>query len=347
MKKISITSFLLGLSFLTFIYFVPINLREGKTELIDVSPGRTFYQVAEELKVKKLIRYSWPFKLLVKIFQYPPLSVGEYEVKSQQALWRQFQIFKKGSQHYTWITFPEGFNHYEMARLLKNHSWPQSDLFLELIFDSPFIKELLKERQNSLEGYLFPDTYPIGKYTTAKMLLKKMVQEFLKVYQRFENKTPFTRHEIVTFASIVEAETGEEKERPLIASVFYNRLRKKMKLQTDPTILYALFLREGFDRELNIRKKDILMPSTYNTYVIQGLPPGPITNAGEEALRAIFFPAKSAYLYFVSRNDGTHVFSTNYKDHKKAVVKYQVEHFKKLNRKDKIYLKKQQGVGGF
>ena len=142
----------------------------------------------------------------------------------------------------------------------------------------------------------------------------------------------FSLYEAVTLASLIEKETGAPPERGLVSSVFHNRLKQGMKLQSDPTILYGLFLKEGFARPLSIRKKDILHPSPYNTYVISGLPPGPIANPGRESLRAVFYPEKTDYLYFVSRNDGTHVFSKSLAEHEKAVFKHQIAPFRKKNK---------------
>ena len=311
-----------------FIFFAPKDL-QGKTILIDVPPGETFYQVAEKLEQKGLIREAFFFKVLVKLFSSRHLSIGEYELSPRLSLWSQFNKIRRGDIRYEWITFPEGFNHYEMAALLKNRGWPGAEEFLNLCRNQTFIKKLLGEERSSLEGYLFPETYALSKYSSPRGLLKEMVRQFLKVYSQEKTDGTFSRHEIVTLASLIEKETGLPEERPLIASVFYNRLKKGMKLQTDPTILYSLFLKEGFERDNNIRKKDILFSSPYNTYVIKGLPPGPIANFGRAALKAVFSPAKSDYLYFVSKNDGSHLFSKTYRMHQKAVYKYQILPFKK------------------
>ena len=326
--KIGICFILIIFCGITFIFFAPKNL-QGKTVILDVPPGKTFYQVAENLEQKKLIRKAIFFKILVKIFSARHLNVGEYELSPRLSLWSQFQKLRRGDILYERITFPEGLNHYEMALLLKNRNWPGADEFLELCQNQTFIKDLLEEELPSLEGYLFPETYTLSKYSSPHTLVKEMVQQFLKVYSEEKQNSDLSRHEVATLASLIEKETGLPEERPLIASVFYNRLEKGMKLQTDPTILYSLFLKEGFDRDINIRKKDILFPSPYNTYVIQGLPPGPIANFGRAALKAVFSPIKSDYLYFVSKNDGSHLFSKTYKEHKRAVYKYQVLPFRK------------------
>ena len=330
--KLGILLILISFCLVVFIFFAPKNL-QGEKVIIDVSPGENFYQVAEKLEQKGLIRRAFFFKVLVKLFSARHLSIGEYELSPRLSLWSQFQKIRKGDIRYEWITFPEGFNHYEMAVLLKNRGWPGAEEFLELCQNQAFINNLLGEELPSLEGYLFPETYALSKYGSPQTLLKEMVQQFLKVYSEEKRRSNFSRHEAATLASLIEKETGIPEERPLIASVFYNRIKKGMKLQTDPTILYSLFLEEGFERGNNIRKKDILFSSPYNTYVTQGLPPGPISNFGRAALQAVFSPEKSDYLYFVSKNDGSHLFSKTYKAHQRAVYKYQILPFKKKSEK--------------
>ena len=289
--KLGILFVLTGLCCVIFIFFAPKDL-QGETVLIDVPLGETFYQVAEKLEKKELIREAFFFKILVKIFSVRHLSIGEYELSPRLSLWSQFQKIRRGDILYKQITFPEGFNHYEMATLLKNRGWPGADEFLKLCRNQTFINSLLGEERPSLEGYLFPETYALSKYSSPRTLLKEMVRQFLKVYSEEKSDSAFSRHEAATLASLIEKETGLPEERSLIASVFYNRLAKGMKLQTDPTILYSLFLKEGFERVNNIRKKDILFSSPYNTYVTQGLPPGPIANFGRAALKAVFSPGE-------------------------------------------------------
>ena len=193
-----------------------------------------------------------------------------------------------------------------------------------------FIFSLLKEDLPSLEGYLFPETYHITKYTDERTLIQQMVKRFLQVYSEVIKKgktsnpiIPLKRHQIVTLASIIEKETGASQERPLISSVFYNRLEKKMLLQTDPTVLYGI-LDETKEMKKNITRKDLETPTRYNTYTNKGLPYGPIANPGRESLLAALQPAQSHYLFFVSRNDGTHYFSEKYQDHQQKVQQYQV-----------------------
>ena len=325
-----------GTVFLFFLFvcyrlFWPLDL-EAEKKLVDVPPGKTFYQLAEELKEQKLIRSSLDMKVLVRLFNSPPLPKGEYELSSSQSLWSLFQDLKRGREKAFFVRFPEGLNHYEMGELLKSHNWPAAEDFLKEVWNKKLIKKILNEDFNSFEGYLFPETYHLKKYMTAQALIKLMTEQFSEVYKKFSSlplERSFTWHQVVTFASLIEKETGQSQERPLIAGVFYNRLNLKMKLQTDPTILYALYLIKGFDVEKNIRKKDILFPSPYNTYVVDALPPGPIANPGEKSLQAVFLPEKSDYLYFVSKNDGSHKFSKSYKEHEEAVYEYQIKAFKK------------------
>lgn len=328
-----LTAFLLFclLLFVSYRLFWPLNSK-GKPFIIDIPPGQTFYRLAKELEDKQIIRSHRDMKILVWLSGQPRLPQGEYELSSQMSLWRIFQNIKQGKEKTFLIRFPEGFNHYEMGELLKKHSWPAADSFLKAVRNKKLIQKLLNKNLNSLEGYLFPDSYHLRKYMTETALIELMIKRFLEVYGKLSSlplKYNFTRQEVVTLASLIEKETGKEEERVLISGVFYNRLKLNMKLQTDPSILYALYLARGFDIEKNIRKKDILFPSPYNTYVVKGLPPGPIANPGEQSLRAVFLPEQSDYLYFVSRNDGSHHFSKSYKEHEKAVYKYQIKAFEK------------------
>ena len=234
-------------------------------------------------------------------------------------------ILKTGKSIEYVVTFPEGHNMYEMAEILHKKGFIKKEDFLKQASDKAFIKGLLGGGYETLEGYLFPDTYNISKATSAKSFIKTMVQKFLDTYKALKNGK-MTRHQVVTLASIIEKETGAPEERPLISSVFHNRLRKSMRLQTDPTVLYGIMDKTGSMKK-NITRKDLTTPTRYNTYTFKGLPHGPIANPGIMSLRAALSPSTSEFLYFVSKNDGTHEFTTKYKDHVNAVRKFQ------LNRK--------------
>ncbi|MFQ5717561.1 MAG: endolytic transglycosylase MltG, partial [Nitrospinales bacterium] len=177
----------------------------------------------------------------------------------------------------------------------------------------------------NLEGYLFPETYHFDKNTDERAIVKTMVDTFKRralkpEYLDRARELGFSFHKIITLASLIEKETGREDERELISAVFHNRLRKNMRLQCDPTVIYAL---KNFDG--NLRKKDLGIDSPYNTYRYAGLPPGPIANPGLESIRAALYPASANYIYFVSKQNGSHEFSSALADHNRAVRKYQLK----------------------
>jgi UPF0755 protein len=221
------------------------------------------------------------------------------------------------------VHIPEGFDIDQIADELASKNLVAREDFIKLARD-PHMAKLLGVDENSLEGYLYPETYSFTHFTGDRVILKTMVDKFREVYNReikfAANKTGVSMHQVVTLASMIEKETGAPEERPLISSVFHNRLQFGMKLQSDPTVIYG---KKG-DKK-NITHKDLVTPTPYNTYTIKGLPIGPICNPGKDALIAAIEPASTKYLYFVSRNDGTHVFTTSYDQHRAAVVKFQVD----------------------
>lgn len=250
------------------------------------------------------------------------------------------------------VTIAEGLRLTQIAAIFAQDGWVDPARFLALAQDTAFIRSLglnVEEGMeiNSLEGYLFPDTYlmvrdeapasavptvptePTGKPqelqksqgTREEKLIRHMVQRFEDVWASLPKtgQAGLSRHQVLTLASVVEKETGQAQERPLIARVFLNRLELGMRLQSDPTVIYGL----GDAFSGNLRRKDLRTPSAHNTYVIPGLPPGPICSPGRAALAAVLAPAQSNALYFVSRNDGSHVFSTTLAEHNRAVNTYQ------------------------
>jgi len=219
------------------------------------------------------------------------------------------------------ITIPEGFSLRQIAERLAAEKLVDAKSFLLSAQDPQFLAAL-GIRETSLEGFLFPDTYIFRRGMTIQSIQKKMFLRFKEVLGGLTHKAiidPKDIGKVVTLASIVEKETGLAAERPLIASVFYNRLKIGMALQSDPTVIYGIKDFNG-----NLTKKDLLTPTAYNTYVKQGLPPGPIANPGRESLQAVLTPAKTDYLYFVSKNDGSHFFSKDLKTHNRAVARYQL-----------------------
>jgi len=195
-------------------------------------------------------------------------------------------------------------------------------VFIRSANDIAIVKALGVEA-DSLEGYLFPDTYHFPKGLPLDEIMGTMVNRFQEIFstewQERSRQMGMSIHQVVTLASIIEKETGAAFERPLIASVFHNRLAKRMRLSSDPTVIYGI---KDFDG--NLTRKHLKTANPYNTYLNKGLPPGPIANPGVAALEAALYPAETDYLYFVSKKDGTHQFSTSFKEHNRAVRKYQL-----------------------
>ena len=295
--------------------------------LIDVPPGRTFIGVANELQRLGLIKNVFYFRIYARLtVGSNNLKVGEYELSRNMGPKDILKTLSSGHSYARTFTIPEGTNMYEIAQVLESKNLGTAASFLKLFKDKVFIKSLLGEELHSFEGYLYPETYHFTKYTGQKEIVAAMVKNFLFTYGQLKGPNPLnlTRHQIVTMASVIEKETGAPEERPLIGSVFYNRLNTPMRLQSDPTILYGIMDRTGVMKK-NISREDLIAHTRYNTYKVDGLPFGPIANPGKESLRAVFQPAQSKYLYFVSRNDGTHVFSETLEQHNNAVRRFQLD----------------------
>ena len=275
-----------------------------------------------------VIKRPWTFALLVRLRgDGKELKAGRYRFDGPYSLLDVEQKIALGDVERREITFPEGRNVFEMAEIA-TRAGLTSEGFLAAAKDVSRISDLDPEARN-LEGYLFPETYDIMDGSNAQALVDEMVKvgrdTFLDLGLTAGGRTigglPLTLRQIVTLASIVELETAAPEERPRIAGVFLNRLRIGMRLQTDPTVIYALKLDGAYKG--NIRKADLSSESPYNTYRFAGLPPGPIGSPGRAALRAVLEPEKTDALYFVSRNDGTHVFSKSLRDHENAVDEFQ------------------------
>lgn len=297
------------------------------TEVIyEVSPGASFAKVAKDLETQGVISNAEIFSIYSRVVnQRGHLKAGEYGLRTNMTPDQVLSVITSGRSIERSLTISEGLNIYEISSLFEAAGLGSAKEFLLLVRDQEFIRSLLGENLESLEGYLYPETYKYNKFSTARSVVAAMVRRFLAVYSEIEGMglpAGWDRHKVVTFASLVEKETGAAFERPLIASVFHNRIAKGMRLQTDPTIIYGKAELTG-QYEIKISKSDILAPSRYNTYVIKGMPPGPIANPGREALIATLKPATSGYLFFVSQNDGTHVFSETYAQHSQAVNKFQ------------------------
>ncbi len=296
--------------------------------IFEVTPSMSFKSVSSELKKAGVISNAQLFYLYARLRGLRSmLRVGEYELSTNMVPGQILAVITSGKSRTKPFVFPEGFNIFEVAESFEKQGFGSKEEFLALATDKAFVKFLLGQEHETLEGYLFPETYLVTKFTTTKDVITAMVRRFQTVYEEASKQNPlknWTPHQIVTLASIVEKETGAPQERKVISSVFHNRLKKSMKLQTDPTILYGIARQTG-KLPKNIRKSDLLTPTKYNTYVIPGLPPGPISNPGREAILASMNPDNTEFLFFVSHNDGTHEFTKTYEDHNLAVRKFQID----------------------
>lgn len=298
--------------------------------VFEVPNGKTFGQIAGDLEAKGLVLDRWKMRVLAKLTgQGSRVKRGEYALNKGMTPQEILSILVSGKSIMYPVTIPEGSNLFDIATILEAKGLYKSDEFLKMARDKQVASQLLGIEVSSLEGYLFPETYNVTKFTPMHELLVSMVDNFKRTWSTLEsqgNSAPvnLARHELVTLASVVEKETGAPEERPMIASVFYNRMKKNMKLQSDPTIIYGLWLETGSYKQ-NISKADITHATRYNTYTVPRLPFGPISNPGRESLAAVLKPATTEYLYFVSKNEGTHVFTRTYEEHTKAVQGYQLD----------------------
>jgi len=288
-----------------------------------VSSGQHLSAIARNLKSQELISDPSAFKLYVRLKKAGTrIKAGEYEMNTGMSPETILNILTSGKNKLYRLTIPEGKNIREIAERAQAAGLCSRQHFLSLCNDLEFINQFELPGM-TLEGYLFPDTYFFSRETDCKTLIKKMVSTFNRTFndtwKARAKEIGLTVHEVVILASIIEKETGDAKERPLIASVFHNRLKRRMRLESDPTVIYGVSDYHG-----RIRYKHLRRVTPYNTYQIAGLPAGPIANPGAQALEAALYPARTDYLFFVSKNDTTHQFSTNLKDHNKAVRKYQL-----------------------
>jgi len=320
-----IVAFITGLKYSGLFLAPEVESREVVVSIPEGAGAARIGEILEEAGViKSADAFVWTLKIKSRLKKNQPvvLKAGEMALDPSLPVWKTIDLIAKGNYKVYPFTVPEGRNMYEIAKMIEEAGLGSGAEFLALCRDKNFINSL-GLNADSLEGYLFPETYNFPKGTPLRAIIKTMTDTFFKVWSKYADEAKskgWTRQTVITLASIVEKETGAPKERPVIAGVFWNRLEQGMKLQTDPTIVYGL-LPDNFSG--NITRKDIDNPHPYNTYHIPGLPPGPIANPGEAAIKAVITPDVVPYLYFVSKNDGTHEFSRTLAEHNRAVNKYQ------------------------
>jgi len=294
-------------------------------ERVTVAPGRSFGALVADLHRRGIVDSPLRLKLLARIEGYDKrIKAGEYLLSSRMKPRQLLEVLAEGRVYLYRVTIPEGFTLYQIARRLER---------LSLVSARDFIRAATDSREAArygiagptFEGYLFPDTYAFARGVTPRRIIAAMVgrfrEKFKPAWKRRARQLGMSVQQVVTLASIIEKETGSPAERPLIASVFHNRLKKGMRLESDPTVIYAI---PDFDG--NLTRRDLKTKTPYNTYRIKGLPAGPIANPGSAAIEAALYPAKTDFLYFVARRDGTHQFSRTLREHNRAVNKYQRGH---------------------
>ncbi len=297
-----------------------------------IPEGAGVRQIMTLLDRQGIVEHDIRFLLLATLTDTAGrLRAGEYLVQPGRTPVQILRLLEQGEVIRYPVTIPEGRTIRQVADILARDGWIDRRRFLDLTRDPGFIRSLGLDL-NDLEGYLFPDTYILTRGDISEeRLISLMVKRFLSIWDTLPGPSPpaLSRHQVITLASIVEKETAAPEERPVIAGVFFNRLAEKMRLQSDPTVIYGLPDFNG-----NLTRSDLATPTDYNTYVITGLPPGPICNPGRDSIAAVLHPAEVPYLYFVSKNDSTHHFSTSLKEHNRAVRTYQKNRGSK-NRPDK------------
>ena len=291
---------------------------------VDVPRGASRWDIAGILRNDDVIRNRLAFMLFSVWHLRSPIQAGEYyfdqPVNSREVFWKMAH----GRIYIRTILVPEGWTSFDIAQEIEEQGICNRDDFLEATRNTSLISNLAPQAR-SLEGFLFPSTYEFTRRSSCDQVAKRMVENFRAVWDSIKPPSGqplpggLTPLQIVTLASLVERETPNAEERPLVAGVFYNRLRRGVALQCDPTVQYALAL-EGHPIG-DVKPKDLLVDSPYNTYTHVGLPPGPIANPGEASLRAALAPATSDYLYFVANDEGGHFFARTLAEHNRNVAK--------------------------
>ena len=326
LRKIIFTVLLAGIiGILGILAFVKLNQPFGPSspvQIVDIPPGTAFTHISRLLHQKGLLGPEWFFQALARVQRVDRKIIpGEYELHAGMRPTALLAKLVNGEVYQHSVTIPEGYNVVQIADILDQKGLADKREILRLNRDPAFIRSV-NIKADTLEGYLFPDTYRFARYNPPEFIVQTFVSRFHEMVtpelQAQAKSMGMTLQEVLTLASVIEKETGLATERSLVSGVFHNRLRRNIPLQSDPTVIYAL---EYFDG--NIRKADLSVNSPYNTYKVRGLPPGPIANPGLASIQAALYPTPSDFVYFVSRNDGSHKFSATLDEHNKAVDKYQ------------------------
>lgn len=295
----------------------------GDARPFEVASGQGLQKISQRLADAGLIQGPGKFEWLARLSgKETAIQAGEYLLSPAMPPEDILTNMVNGRVRLHRLTIPEGYTMRQIADAVAAAGYADAGAFLSVCGDGARLKSLGIEG-DSCEGYLFPDTYFFPASADARQIVTAMVgrfwDRFPETWRRRAEALGMSIHQVVTLAAIIEKETGAPSERPIISSVFHNRLKRHMRLQTDPTVIYGIPDFNG-----NLTRKDLKTPTPYNTYVIRGLPPGPIASPGAAAIEAALYPADTDYLYFVSKKDTTHHFSKTIAEHNRAVRKYQL-----------------------
>ncbi|HSR66522.1 MAG TPA: endolytic transglycosylase MltG [Acidobacteriota bacterium] len=293
--------------------------------LVEIPRGYSLERIASRLEEEQVVSSALLFRLYVRLrASASDLKAGEYLFDRPLSLAQVAEKLRSGDIHYHRAVVREGLDLQEIARDLAAQEWGRRDALLQLLQDPAWIADL-DARAQDLEGYVFPDTYFFPRSATPRQVLKTMVDRTRRIWneqrQARARSLGMSLREVLTLASLIEEEAARADERRLISSVFHNRLRQNIKLDCDPTVVYAVKRQGLYDGIIHL--SDLRIDSPYNTYLYPGLPPGPIANAGLASIDAALNPADTDFLFFVARNDGSHVFSRTYRQHQRAVERFQ------------------------
>ena len=298
--------------------YLPVN--PGETKFVMLRPGWSTRHIAQTLQREGIIRSSYSFLVVNYALGKGSLKAGEYKFEDPANALQVRERILRGDVFARTVAVPEGYNLYDIAAVVEQAGLgPAADFIAVAQHDVALLREIDPQAQ-SLEGYLFPDTYQFTRVDTAHDIAAAMVHRFRQAAQKIGLLGRPDIHRVVTMASIVEKETAVAEERPLVASVYLNRLSRNMALGADPTVIYAALLAGRYRG--TIYQSDLQFDSPYNTYKYPGLPPWPIANPGLASLQAAMSPAASEFLYFVSDNNGHHRFAQSAAEHDRNVVAY-------------------------
>jgi UPF0755 protein len=308
----------------------PFRGYQSAEQFVEIPQGAGTRGIRDRLVAAGVIRDAATFRIaLWASGEGRRLKAGEYRFDREMTPFEVIDKLARGDVYVVNVTFREGLTVAEMSAIFESHGIGPASAFVSAAANAGPVHEL-DPSANDLEGYLFPETYALPRHVEANALVRLMVSRFEHVFTSELRQAAAARNltvrQAVTLASIVEKETAKAEERPLVAAVYLNRLRINMALQCDPTVIYALLKAGRYSG--NLHREDLNLDSPYNTYRHPGLPPGPIASPGRASLEAVVHPADADYLYFVSRNDGSHEFARTLEEHNRNVQKFQIQYFR-------------------